>query len=103
MKKAVEILETGSSVILDWGFWTIKSRDEITKYFHTNNIKIEWHYIDVDDDVWNKSIEERNIRVEKWNCGFLATTKVKLDALEETHYIAAVVLELGALAIIFLS
>lgn len=70
MKKAVEILETGSSVILDWGFWTIKSRDEITKYFHTNNIKIEWHYIDVDDDVWNKNIEERNIRVEKGNGGF---------------------------------
>lgn len=32
----------------------------------------------------------------------LATTKVKPDALEETHYIAAVVLELGALAITFL-
>ena len=70
MKKAVEILEIGSSVILDWGFWTIKSRDEITKYFHTNNIKIEWHYIDVDDDVWNKNIEERNIRVERGNGGF---------------------------------
>lgn len=67
MKKTVEIVKAECSVILDWGFWTIKSRDEITKYFHSNNINVEWHYIDVDDEVWNKNIEERNKKVEKGN------------------------------------
>ena len=69
MKKAVEIAKAGCNVILDWGFWTSKERREITDYFKLNNIKIEWHYIDVDDETYQKNIAERNNRVLNGNGG----------------------------------
>lgn len=62
-KKAVEIVKCGSNVILDWGFWTEEERKEISKYFESNNINYEWHYIDINDDTWHKNINERNERV----------------------------------------
>lgn len=70
MKKAVELVKAECNVILDWGFWTIKGRNEITKYFQDNNISIEWHYIDIEDILWNQNIEERNKKVEEGNGGF---------------------------------
>lgn len=70
MKKTLELVKTGCNVILDWGFWTIKSRNEITKYFKNNNINIEWHYIDIEDTIWNKNIEERNKKIEEGNGGY---------------------------------
>lgn len=63
MKKAVEIVKAGCSVILDWGFWRSKQRKEVTEYFNANNINVEWHYIDVDDNTYQKNIEERNRKV----------------------------------------
>ena len=59
-KKSVELAHIGCNVILDWGFWTINSRQEITNFYKEHNIEIEWHYIDVDNDTWLKNIEERN-------------------------------------------
>ncbi|MDE5936967.1 MAG: hypothetical protein K2G83_06155, partial [Ruminococcus sp.] len=34
-----------------------------TDYFTLNNIKTEWHYIDIDDDEWEKNIIKRNRRI----------------------------------------
>lgn len=62
-KKTVEIIKTGSNVILDWGFWSKEERLEITKYFKNNNVKVEWHYINVDDDTWYNNINRRNSKV----------------------------------------
>ena len=62
-KKAAEIAKVGCNVILDWGFWTRKDRQEISEYFKNNNIEFEWHYIDVDDETWQKNIENRNKKV----------------------------------------
>lgn len=60
MKKTVELVKNECNVILDWGFWTVDIRNKITKYFKDNNVKTEWHYIDIDDNLWNKNIEKRN-------------------------------------------
>lgn len=66
---SIKIINTNTNVILDWGFWSKKDREEITEFYQNNNIPIEWHYICVDDETWNKNIEERNKRVEEGNGG----------------------------------
>lgn len=66
---SIKIINTNTTVILDWGFWSKKDREELTEFYKKNNILIEWHYICVDDETWNKNIEERNKRVEEGNGG----------------------------------
>lgn len=66
---SLKIIATGTNVILDWGFWSKKDREELTKFYKNNNVPIEWHYICVDDKTWEKNIEERNKRVEEGNGG----------------------------------
>ena len=68
-KKAVEICKAGANVILDWGFWTRDNRIEITEYLKSFGIVYEWHYMDVDDDSWEKNIDERNRRIQEGNDG----------------------------------
>lgn len=71
-KKTVEFVNAGCNVILDWGFWTINERKEITEYFKLHNIQYEWHYIDIDYEAWYKNIEERNKKIKdsKGSCNF---------------------------------
>lgn len=69
-KKAAEIVGTGCNVILDWGFWTKEERIEITNYFSTFDIDVEWHYIEIEQTRWKKLIEERNKRIEEGCGGF---------------------------------
>ena len=68
-KKTVEIVRAGANVILDWGFWTKDGRNEISKFFESNNVAFEWHYIDVHPDTWQRQIAERNKRIEEGNGG----------------------------------
>ncbi len=68
-KKAAEICKAGANVILDWGFWTKKNRIDISEYLKSCDVSYEWHYIDADDDTWNRNIEERNKRIEEGNGG----------------------------------
>lgn len=69
MKKSVELVKIGCNIILDWGFWTKKQRNEVTEYFKSKNVNIEWHYIDIKDDLWEENINERNRKVEAGNGG----------------------------------
>lgn len=62
-KKTVELAKVGCNVILDWGFWTEKDREEISEYFKKHKVKYEWHYIDVDEKTWQRNIKERNQKV----------------------------------------
>ena len=66
---SLKIIATGTNVILDWGFWSKKDREELTEYYKNNDVPIELHYICVDDQTWEKNIEERNKRVEEGNGG----------------------------------
>ena len=69
-KKAIEIVKAGTNVILDWGFWTSKNREEETKYLKNNDIEVEWHYIDINDDDWNININNRNELIKEGKGGF---------------------------------
>lgn len=66
-KKAVEICKAGANVVLDWGFWTKNSRNEMSDYLEANNVAYEWHYVDVDDKAWKRNIDERNNIIQTEN------------------------------------
>ena len=68
-KKAVEIVNAGCTVILDWGFWTKENRKEIKRYGENNGVLVEMHYIDIDDKTWYENIEKRNNEVLSGNGG----------------------------------
>lgn len=78
-KKAVEIVKAGCNVVLDWGFWTKENRRKETEYFTSKGIEVEWHYIDINDDDWNKNISYRNILIEegKGGCSFYVNEGLK--------------------------
>ena len=57
---AVQLLKLEIPVILDWGFWTKQSRLEADKLFQEQGIPVEWHYVEVTDEMWRRNIEKRN-------------------------------------------
>lgn len=58
--KSVEIIRGGNNVILDWGFWSRSKRVQAREFYKSRNIKYEFHYIDVSDEVWKARIAQRN-------------------------------------------
>lgn len=64
-KKAIEIVNAGTNVILERGLWSQKERQEVKEYFRQNGIETELHYVYVMDEVWKKQIEKRNKEVEE--------------------------------------
>lgn len=63
LEKSVEIIRTGCSVILDWGFWTKAKRTAAKTFFQNRGIACELHYIAVSDPVWQARIAQRNRQV----------------------------------------
>ncbi len=59
-KIAARIAEAGSSVILDWGFWTHRERREVSEYYSSLKFPFEWHYINISDEQWHQNISLRN-------------------------------------------
>ena len=57
---AVRHAKLGVPVILDWGFWTKQSRLEANQLFQEREIPVEWHYVDVTEEMWRHNIEKRN-------------------------------------------
>ena len=64
MKKSLEVLATGTDVILDWGFWTAEKRREIRKFYRTNGVEYRFYYIDVDQADLALNVKTRNRSVE---------------------------------------
>ncbi len=60
MNKSLEIINAGTDVVLDWGFWTSLSREEISKFYNQQGIDIEWHYLDIKITNWDRNIKKRN-------------------------------------------
>ena len=69
LTKALDIVKTGSNVILDWGFWAKTDREFIKNFFAAHNVDCQWHYIDIDEKSWKKNISERNDRILKGKGG----------------------------------
>lgn len=61
--KSLEIVEAGSNVLLDWGFWTRERRQAARDFYAYRGIDCEFHYIDTPDEVWHRNIELRNAAV----------------------------------------
>ena len=53
-------LKNGTDVVLGWGFWKKKEREDIDSFFSEDGIDVEWHYIDVSDEKWMEHIGKRN-------------------------------------------
>ena len=63
LKKAVEIVRSGTAVVLDWGFWTKAEREFAKAIFRDNGIETEMHYLDISEEQWQKNIRKRNAEV----------------------------------------
>ena len=59
-EKSLELIQTGVSVVLDWGFWSKTARDAAKEFYRSRNIECELHYLDVNDTVWQARINQRN-------------------------------------------
>ncbi|MDE5859965.1 MAG: ATP-binding protein [Oscillospiraceae bacterium] len=62
--KSLEIVQTGTNVILDCGFWTKGHRAYSKEFYKQRGIPFELHYIDISDEVWRQRIEKRNAIVK---------------------------------------
>ena len=58
--KASDILQCGTDVILDWGFWKKAERQAVTAYFEAQDIPVHWYYLDISDEAWQRNIARRN-------------------------------------------
>lgn len=61
--KSLEIIQIGTDVILDWGFWHREKRDYAKGFFRSRGIPCELHYIDISGEVWRQRLEKRNSAV----------------------------------------
>lgn len=62
--KSVEIIDSGSDVILDWGFWTKDQRAWAREFYQSHGIESELHYMDIGDAMWEERIRHRNEDVQ---------------------------------------
>ena len=60
LNKSLEIIASGTDVVLDWGFWQKKQRDSLKEFYKSRNINCEFHCIDVPEEVWRERIKKRN-------------------------------------------
>lgn len=58
--KAVEIVNCGMNVVLDWGFWQKESRKAAREFFEKHGVACEFHYLCISDEEWNRRITKRN-------------------------------------------
>ena len=85
--ESVSLVLSGVSVILDWGFWTKKSREEASRFYQKHGIAYEWHYVDVSDERWEMNISHRNQAIQDGcDVGFIVDEglRQKLLSLFET-------------------
>lgn len=63
MRKAVEIVRAGANVVIDFGFWSRADRDHAKTFFSGAGMELEWRYVSVTDEEWNRNIAARNEKV----------------------------------------
>ena len=60
LQKAAELVLSGCSVILDWGFWSRTSRRTLMEFCQAQKLACQWHYVAVSENTWHRNIEKRN-------------------------------------------
>jgi len=63
LNQSLEILKTGVSVILDWGFPTRREREETIAFFARRGFSCQGHYITASDEVLFENLRRRNLAV----------------------------------------
>ena len=63
LEKAAECYENGVNVILDLGFWQRGMRKQAERFFEARGIRIQWHYLKIEDAEWKRRITKRNERI----------------------------------------
>ncbi|MDE6021154.1 MAG: ATP-binding protein, partial [Ruminococcus sp.] len=63
-KKSIDIIKTGTNVILEWGFWKRSWRIEAAEFYSSRGILYEFHYIEISDEKWKMNIADRNRKVK---------------------------------------
>lgn len=61
--RALDILRTGTSVILDWGFWTCADREKTEAFYTEKGVIVRWHYMKTSDETLLERIRQRNAQV----------------------------------------
>lgn len=59
-EKSLEIIETGTNVVLDWGFWTKRERDFAREFYGSRGIELSFCYISISPEEWSRRIVKRN-------------------------------------------
>lgn len=62
-KKSLEIIDAGTNVVLDWGFWTRKERESAREFYSSRGIETVFCYIDIGPEEWQRRIKKRNAEV----------------------------------------
>ena len=62
-RKSLEILRTGTNVVLDWGLWTRAEREYARNFYNSRNIANEIHYLQISDELWQERINTRNEQI----------------------------------------
>ncbi len=65
LSKALEIVETGINVVLDWGPWTKAGRDNLKRFFLEHGVECELHAIRISESEWRERIQHRNCLLDR--------------------------------------
>ena len=60
LEQSLQILATGTDVILDWGLWTREQRDRLRAFYAEHRAACEVHYLRISEEEWNRRIRKRN-------------------------------------------
>ena len=62
---SLQILRSGTDVILDWGLWTRAQRKRLRAFYTEHGIENEIHYLRISPEEWERRIRKRNAQQEK--------------------------------------
>ena len=57
---SLQILKTGTDVILDWGLWTRAQRERLRVFYTEHGMEYEIRYLQVGKAEWERRIRKRN-------------------------------------------
>ena len=61
---SLQILKTGTDVVLDWGLWTRAVRTRVRGFYTSRGIPCELHYLRIPAEEWARRIARRNAQLQ---------------------------------------